>query len=94
MSKKKRAKPTMAEMVRVIVQLQEAQNGMIEWMKSLQQRLELVDNTFGAYLSMTKVSKKLAKYIDEEIAKQKKEEETGDTKWVSPNDPGDENDAK
>ena len=49
---------------------------MIEWMKSLQQRLELVDNTFGAYLSMTKVSKKLAKYIDEEIAKQKKEEET------------------
>ena len=74
MSKKKRGKPTIAEIVQAIVQLQEAQNGMIEWIKGLQQRIELIDNTLGAYLSMTKVDKKLRKYIEKEIEKRKKEE--------------------
>ena len=75
MSKKKRAKPTIADLVQAIVQLQESQQNLIGWVKSLQQRVELVDNTFGAYLSMTKISKKLAEYIDDELAKRKKEEE-------------------
>ena len=79
MSKKKRGKPTIAEIVQAIVQLQEAQNGMIEWIKGLQQRIELIDNTLGAYLSMTKVDIKLRKYIEKEIEKRKKEENVAES---------------
>tara|TARA_R100001530_G_scaffold10306_1_gene10210 strand:- start:1019 stop:1285 length:267 start_codon:yes stop_codon:yes gene_type:complete len=74
MSKKKRGKPTIAEIVQAIIQLQEAQNNLIEWLNNLQKRLELVDNTFGAYISMTKIEKKLTKYIEKEIEKRKDED--------------------
>lgn len=79
MSKKKRGKPTMAEVVRAIIQLQEAQNNIIDWLKKQQHQLDLVDSTFGAYISMTKVSKKLSKYIEDEIEKKKKEENVAES---------------
>ena len=79
MSKKKRGKPTIAEVVRAIIQLQEAQNNIIDWLKKQQHQLDLVDSTFGAYISMTKVSKKLSKYIEDEIEKKKKEENVAES---------------
>ena len=69
----------MAEVVRAIIQLQEAQNNIIDWLKKQQHQLDLVDSTFGAYISMTKVSKKLSKYIEDEIEKKKKEENVAES---------------
>ena len=70
--------------------MQQVQTEVIDWVKSINEKLELIDNTLGAYLHMIKAGPELSKYIEAELEKQKKD----DTKWVSPNDPGDENDAK
>tara|TARA_R110000824_G_scaffold313393_1_gene500226 strand:+ start:2847 stop:3116 length:270 start_codon:yes stop_codon:yes gene_type:complete len=87
--KKKRTKPTIKDVAQTVIRMQQVQSEMIDWIKNIQLRVELVDNTLGAYLGMKKDGPKLEKWIDKEVKKKKKKEDS----YISPNDPGDENDA-
>tara|TARA_R110002020_G_scaffold281887_1_gene497540 strand:- start:298 stop:588 length:291 start_codon:yes stop_codon:yes gene_type:complete len=90
--KKKRAKPTIKDVAQHALRIQEVQGEMIDWINNIQRKLELVDNTLGAYILMEGASDKLSGYIEKEIEKKKKEKGKGED-YISPNDPGDENDA-
>ena len=87
--KKKRAKPTIKDVAQTVIRMQQIQSEMIDWIKNIQTRTELVDNTLGAYLAMKKDGPKLEKWIAKEVKKKEKNKED----YISPNDPGDENDA-
>tara|TARA_R100001530_G_scaffold127647_1_gene96942 strand:+ start:1923 stop:2174 length:252 start_codon:yes stop_codon:yes gene_type:complete len=76
--KKKRAKPTIKDVAQTVIRMQQIQSEMIDWIKNIQARAELVDNTLGAYLSMKKDGPKLEKWIEKEVKKKKKLEETED----------------
>ena len=65
---------------------------VIDLKKNNQRKVEMVDNTLGAYILMEGASDKLSGYIEKEIEKKKKEKGKGED-YISPNDPGDENDA-
>ena len=54
MKTKKRTKPTNAEIGKVIGDITKTQGGLIEWVEYLKKRIDLVDNTLGAYLDMNK----------------------------------------
>ena len=73
MSKRKREKPTIKEITQAIIQIQPTQSSIIDWMKKLQERVELIDNTFGAFISMEGIHDKLSKFIESEIKKKEKE---------------------
>ena len=71
MKTKKRTKPTNAEIGKVIGDITKTQGGLIEWVEYLKKRIDLVDNTLGAYLDMNKDGQKLAKHIENTIKEQK-----------------------
>jgi hypothetical protein len=91
--KKKRAKLTIKDVASTVLRMQQVQTEVIDWVKNISDKLDMIDNTLGAYLHMIGAGPELSKYIEKEIEKQKKEKKDN-TKWVSPNDPGDESDAK
>ena len=71
MKTKKRTKPTNAEIGKVIGDITKTQGGLIEWVEYLKKRIDLVDNTLGAYLAMNKDGQKLAKHKENTIKEQK-----------------------
>ena len=71
MKTKKRTKPTNAEIGKTISDIIQTQGGLIAWVEYLKKRIDLVDNTLGAYLDMKKDGDKLAKHIEKTIKEQK-----------------------
>ena len=54
--------------------MQQVQTEVIDWVKNINEKLELIDNTLGAYLHMIEAGPELSKYIEAELEKQKKED--------------------
>ena len=77
--KKKRTKPTIKDVAQHAMRIQEVQGEVIDWVNNIQRKLELVDNTLGAYILMEGASDKLSEYIEEEI-KKKEDEKNADKK--------------
>ena len=74
--KRKKRKLTIKEVAQHAMRIQEVQGEVIDWVNNIQRKLELVDNTLGAYILMEGASDKLSEYIEKEI--KKKEEEKKD----------------
>jgi hypothetical protein len=72
MSKKKRAKPTMAEMVKTVSGMLETQARLIEWIEFMIKKMNILDSILGSYIEMRGASPDLKKFMEEQ---KKKEEE-------------------
>jgi hypothetical protein len=72
--KTKRKKLTIKDVASTVLRMQQVQTEVIDWVKNINEKLELIDNTLGAYLHMIEAGPELSKYIEAELEKQKKED--------------------
>jgi predicted DNA-binding transcriptional regulator len=69
--KRKRSKLTIKEVAKTVVKMQEVQTDIIGCVQNIIIKLELIDNTLGAYILMEGAGDKLSEYIQAEIEKKK-----------------------